>query len=221
MAKTGREIIIGVCERYANLKTYQDFGVIRMREKVGEPGEAARIIRFYTYFEQPDFFRCEWYETASNGNSAGYCDSRLTWMEKLSGIISGGKKNIDFLSEAKFNAAFKIGLSKIGQHGPAAIIKSSLKAPSVAPVLEPFGQARFIGKTVHNKEKCDRLLIEIDESYYGEFLVSQRGSILIRSKEAVCSGSKSAASTSYGGVLLNGKIPYERFKSCKLPRVTI
>jgi hypothetical protein len=221
MAKTGREIIIGVCERYANLKTYQDFGVIRMRDKVGEAGEAARIIRFYTYFEQPNFFRCEWYETASDGNSAGFCDSRLTWLEKLSGIVGGGKKKVEELAEAKFNDAFKIGLSKIGQHGPAAIIKSSIKAPSVAPVLEPFGQARLIGKTIHNKEKCDRLLIEIDESYYGEFLVSQRGSILIRSKEAICAGSKSAASTSYGGVLLNGKIPYERFKSCKLPRVTI
>ncbi len=221
MAKTGREIIIGVCERYANLKTYQDFGVVRMREKVGEPGEAARIIRFYTYFEQPDFFRCEWYETASDGNSAGFCDSRISWLEKLSGLMNGGKKSVESLAEAKSNDAFKIALAKIGHHGPAALIKSSLKAPSVAPVLEPFSQARLIGKVVHNKEMCDRLLIELEDSYYGEFLVSQRGSILIRSKEAVCAGSKSAASTSYGGVLLNGKIPYERFKSCKLPRVTI
>ena len=135
--------------------------------------------------------------------------------------MSGGKKSVESLAEAKSNDAFKIALAKIGHHGPAALIKSSLKAPSVAPVLEPFSQARLIGKVVHNKEMCDRLLIELEDSYYGEFLVSQRGSILIRSKEAVCAGSKSAASTSYGGVLLNGKIPYERFKSCKLPRVTI
>jgi hypothetical protein len=218
MARTGREIIIGVCERYANLKTYQDYGVIRTRLHVGEPGETARIIRFYTYFEQPDFFRCEWYETSRDGQQAGYVDARPSWLSKISALLKGGKAGVAALNSECSDFAFKVGLEKIGQHGPAALIKSSLKAPSVAPVLAPFAHARLIGKVVHNKETCDRLLVELDDSFYGEYLISQRGSIMIRSKEAVCVGSRSATSTSYGGVLLNGKIPYERFKRCSLPR---
>jgi len=218
MAKTGREIIISVCERYANLKTYQDFGVIKMREKIGEPGEQAKIVRFYTYFEQPDFFRCEWYETNSSSYSSGYCDSRLSWLEKISGIFKG-KDALHQAREAKATLAFAAGIQRLGYRGPVALIKSSLKAPSVAPVLEPFGEARLTGKVVHNKQACHRLAIEIDDSYYGEFLVSQKGLIIIRSKEAVCAGSKHAASIHYGGVLLNGEIPYQRFKKCKLPLV--
>lgn len=220
MARTGREIIIGVCERYANLKTYQDYGVVRTRRHVGEAGENARVIRFYTYFEQPDFFRCEWYETSAEGHTAGYVDARPSWLSKLTAFIQGGKAGAAALAERCSDHAFKVGCDHIGYHGPAALIKSSLRAPSVAPVLEPFGQARLIGKVVHNKEVCDRLLVELDDSFYGEYLISQRGNILIRSKEAVCAGSRSATSTSYGGVLLNGKIPYERFKRCNLQRTS-
>ncbi len=218
MAKTGREIIISVCERYANLKTYQDYGVIKMRERIGEPTEQAKIVRFYTYFEQPNFFRCEWYETNTSGFVSGYCDSRLTFIEKLNCFLKG-KEALHQMEEAKAKQASIAAIEKIGHRGPLALIKSSLKAPSVAPVLEPFGEARLIGKVVHNKQVCDRLAIDLADSYYGEFLISQRGSIIIRSKEAVCVGSKSAASIHYGGVLLNGEIPYQRFKKCKLPLV--